>query len=237
MITEAIIATGLGLLIVTGIYQLSTARLAGTNAKRDQLVSEDSTTFTRADFSDPTNILEDGGKLRNALVVVSETAAIVMAVWMTIFMYTASAVSTPLKLLVIAVLVVGTFLVGRGLYVRMGMYQPVSLRESLRSTTGPEVAEDFASLRNALETARGDGPIDETTVGLLAGARNDRSMDELREWARVEEVADRATFEERVENLTDAGIVHDEDGRLTVGPQFEDVDDDQLATVAASVLN
>lgn len=237
MITETIIAAGLGLLIVAGIYQLSTARLAGTEAKRNQLVSEDSTTFTRADFSDPRNVLENGDKLRNAIVVVSETLAIVTAVWMTLYIYTAQAISMPIKLLVIATLVVGTVLVGRGLYVRMGMYQPVNLQESLRSTTEPEVAEDFASIRTALETARGDDPIDEATVGLLAAARNDRPTDELREWARVEAVADPATLEDRVETLTEAGLIDDEDGRLTVDPQFEEVDDDQLATVAASVLN
>jgi hypothetical protein len=237
MFTQAIIATGLGLLIVAGIYQLSTARLAGTNAKRDQLISKDSTTFTRADFTDPTNVLDDGGKLRNAVIVVMETAAIVMAVWMTIFIYTASSVSMALKLLVIGVLVVGTFLVGRGLYVRMGMYQPVTLAESLRSTVGPDVADDFSSIRTTLDAARGDDPVEETTAGLLAAARNDRSMDDLQEWARVEDVADPATLENRVETLAEAGLIHADDGQLSVDPQFADADDDQLITVATTVLD
>lgn len=237
MSTVAIIAAGLGLLLVAGIYQLSTARLAGPDAKRSQLLSADSTTFTPADLRNPSNVIRDGEKLRNAVVVLLEVAAIVMAVWMTIYVYSLPTIDVAFKLLILAALVVGALLVGRGLYLRLGLYEPVTIQESLRETAGADVARDFASIGGALETARGGDPIDEATVGLLAAAKNAESIETLKRWARSEDVADPETFDEHADALAAAGVIENEGGELTVHPQFEDADDDQLATVTASVLD
>lgn len=237
MITVTIIATGLSLLLVAGIYQLSAARLSGVEVKGGQLVSEESTTFTRSDLTDPTRILGDRDKLRSATIIVLEVAAIVMSVWMSIYVYAMPGVSTPMKLLVFAALAVGALLVGRGLYVRLGLYQPLTLRESLQARTTPGVAEDFASIRDALDTARSSEGVDEVAVGVLAAAKNGSSIDGLKKWGRAENLADSETFEDRVGTLADAGIVRVEEGQLALETSFEDVEDDQLATVVDSVLN
>jgi len=237
MLTILVIAAGLGLLLVAGGYQLTTARLSGPDAKRSQLLSEQSTTFTRGDLEDPTRILENGRKLQNALVVVLEIAAIVMAVWMSTLVYTVPTIQLWFKLLVVAALVVGSLLVGRGIYVRLGLYQPVTVREALRYDVGAETAEDFATIREVSKTARGDATLDEATAGLLAAAKNGRSMETVREWAESEDVAPPETFEQRARTLDEAGVIRCEGEHLSLSAKFDEAGDDQIATVAASVLN
>lgn len=231
------IAAGLGLLIIAGVYQLSTARLTGPHVKRTHLVGDEASTFTSLDYEDPTRILRDRAKLLNGGVVLLELTLVVLAVWTATIVYAMPALSTAFKLLVVGVVVVGSLLVGRGLYVRLGLYQPVNLQESFRRTVGASAANDFVAIQSVLDTARADTTLDQATVGLLAGAKHETTMETLREWGRTESVVDPETFEERATALAEAGVIRRADGRVTIDPQLSEADDDQLASIAASVLN
>jgi len=235
------IALGLGLLLVGGVWQLSRVGLDETRLKRKHLVSEDVTVLSREDFRRPERLLEDGAKLRNAFAMTLELLIIAGSLLVAGVVFTTPGVSPSLLVVTGAALVVGVVLVGRGLYVRSGLYRPAldgpeDYRRSLARRVDEATAREFAGLDGALSATRGDGSLDETTVCVLAGARAGHSPEELVAWAETVGAGDAETFHDRVDRLAEAGLVTVEDGRLRPHPSVADTNRKQMATVAESAL-
>lgn len=241
MLTAAIVA-GLALLLVGGLWQLTRVDLGGTQLKRKHLVSEDVAVLSRVDLRRPERLLEDPAKFRNVFAMTLELLIIAGSVVVASQVYTTSGVPLALEVLTGAALVLGIALVGRGLYVRSGLYrpaleEPADYGDSLANRLDEEVGEAFTGVHDALAEARGpEDPVDETLVCVLAGARAGCPADELVAWGETVGAADSERFHQQVETLTEAGLVAVEDGHLHLGDPVADADDGQIATVAESVL-
>ncbi len=240
MLTGAI-ALGLGLLLVGGLWQLSRVGLDETRLKRKHLVSEDVVVLSREDFRQPERLLDDGAKLRNAFAMTLEVLIVAGSIVVASVVFTTPGVPPALLVVTGAALVVGVALVGRGLYVRSGLYRPAldspeDYRRSLARRVDDEVAREFAGLHGAMSAARGEEDLDETTVCVLAGARAGQSPEELVAWGETVDAGDPETFRERVDSLVDAGLVTVENGRLRPHPSVAGSNRKQMATVAESAL-
>jgi len=242
MLTGAIVL-GLGLLLVGGVWQLSRVGLDETRLKRKHLVSEEVVVLSREDFRQPERLLDDGAKLRNAFAMTLEVLIVVGSLVVAGVVFTTPGVPPALLVVTGAALVVGVALVGRGLYVRSGLYRPAlespeDYRRSLARRVDDELAREFAGLHGALSAARGpEGEeLDETTVCVLAGARAGQTPEELVAWGETVEAADPEAFQERVDRLADAGLITLENGRLRPHPSVAEANRKQMATVAESAL-
>lgn len=235
------LTAGLALLVVGGVLELSWRGLTDPPT-RNHLASSDAAVFAPPDYRDPARILDDAGKLRNAFVLVLETTLVVVALWLTVTVAVDPGVATNLKVAMAATLVVGGLLVGQGMYVRLGLGHdtPASFegyRDSIGDAFGDEVAADFEGIHDAVTTARGETALDEVTVGVLAAARNGHDLQAVARWGERADLAVAETFEARAVQLADAGVVAFDPDGLRIGDQFSDATNEQLATVAASVLN
>ena len=240
MLTGAI-AVGLGLLLVGGVWQLSRVGLDETRLKRKHLVSEDVVVLSRQDFRQPERLLDDGAKLRNAFAMTLEVLIIAGSLVVAGVVFATPGVPPALLATTGAALLVGIALVGRGLYVRSGLYRPTlerpeDYRRSLARRVDDDVAREFAGLHGALSAARGDDDLDETTVCVLAGARARQPPEELVAWGETVDAGDPETFQERVDRLVDARLITVENGRLRPHPSVADANRKQMATVAESAL-
>ncbi len=237
-----VIALGLGLLLVGGVWQLSRVGLNETRLKRKHLVSEDVTVLSPEDFRRPERLVENGAKLRNAFAMTLEVLIIAGSVIVAGVVFTASGVPPSLLVVTGATLVVGVVLVGRGLYVRSGLYRPTletpeDYRRSLARRVDDEVAREFAGLHGALSAARGsEDDLDETTVCVLAGARAGHTPEKLVAWGETVAAGDAEQFGERVDQLAEAGLITVERGQLRPHPSVAGTDRKQMATVAESAL-
>ncbi len=234
--------SGLVLLLAGGIWQLSNARLSGPGVKRSQLVSPDAAVLTPRDRKTPSRVLSDVDKLRSVLVAALEVGLIAVSVWTAMYVAAQPGVVPAFKALVVATMAVGATLVARGVYVRLGLFRPeldglADYRQSLAVSMSAGVAEEFADIHRSLSTARSEENIDATTVGVLAAARQGRPLDEVLRWGEGADVAEAEAFEERADALAEAGLIRTDDADLQLAPDFEDADPDQIATVAATVLN
>lgn len=238
----AVIVAGLGLLLVGGLWQLVRVDLGGTRLKRKHLVSEDVAVLSRGDLRRPERLLDQPAKFRNVLAMTLEVVVIAGSVVVASRVFTTPGVPPVLEVLTGTALVLGVALVGRGLYVRSGLYRPSldgpeEYGDSLSNRLDGEVGTAFSGVHDALSAARGpDDPVDETLVCVLAGARAGCSPDELAAWGETVGAADPERFQSQVETLVEADLVAVEDGRLRLGEPVADADDKQLATVAESVL-
>jgi hypothetical protein len=106
----------------------------------------------------------------------------------------------------------------------------------LAAITTDDVRDDYERVRGVLQASRGGGD-DRVTAGLLAGARKNRSLAELKEWGRQTGVAAPAEFEARARDLADAGVLSLDGERLSVAGRLSaaDADAEQLTTAALSV--
>ncbi|SDQ66062.1 transcriptional regulator TbsP [Natronobacterium texcoconense] len=126
---------------------------------------------------------------------------------------------------------------------------PISdVRETLSEEIGPAAEEDFSSILNSLETARGDGDgLDEVTISLLVAARNDALLYDISKWGEDVGIASKATFSRTKTKLEDMGLIDTEKVPIDVGrprlrlkigdDRLREADNGQLATVAQSILN
>jgi len=121
------------------------------------------------------------------------------------------------------------------------------VRATLESEIGPETAEDFDSVLGSLATARGDGDgLDEVTISLLVAARNNELLYDISKWGEDVGLASKATFSRTKTKLEDMGLIDTEKVPIDVGrprlrlmlgdERLEDADNDELATVAQSLL-
>ena len=96
---------------------------------------------------------------------------------------------------------------------------PIShIRETLGDEIGPEVAADFDSVLEILETARGDGDgLDEVTIALLVAANNAELLYDISRWGEDIRLASKATFSRSKNRLEEAGLIDTEKVPIDVG--------------------
>jgi hypothetical protein len=126
---------------------------------------------------------------------------------------------------------------------------PISeVRESLESDLSDEARDDFEGVLTSLETARGDGDgLDEVTISLLVAARNEELLYDVSKWGEDVGLASKATFSRTKTTLEDKGLIDTEKVPIDVGrprlrlklgdERLKGADEDQIATVAQSILN
>lgn len=122
---------------------------------------------------------------------------------------------------------------------------PIStVYETLESTIGADVREDFEAMLDALETARGvDGDLDEVTISLLVAAKNGILLYDISKWGEDVGIASKATFSRTKTRLEDVGLLDTEKVPIDVGrPRLRlrladglDADDDPATVVEAAI--
>jgi hypothetical protein len=122
------------------------------------------------------------------------------------------------------------------------------VRETLEGDIGPETAEDFDTVLDSLQTARGNGEgLDEVTISLLVAAKNGELLYDISKWGEDIGLASKATFSRTKTKLEDMGLIDTEKVPIDVGrprlrlkladDRLEDAPPDELASVAQSVLS
>lgn len=248
------LAAGLALLVVGGLVERPRLRATGPAARprsgtgggrRPGVGPEPARTgvaFTPVDYRDPARILDDDRKLANAFVLVLEATLVAVAATLSVAVALRPGVGAGLAAALVATVLVGGTLVGRGMYARLGLDRAVptsveGYRDSLSDALGPAVAGDFAEVHDAVTTARGETALDGAAVAVLAAARNGADLDAVARWGESVDLAVADTVEARAKRLAAAGVVDAGGDRLRVADRFDDATPEQLATVAASVLD
>jgi len=122
------------------------------------------------------------------------------------------------------------------------------VHEGLSAELGEHAERDFRAMLSSLETARGDGDsLDEVTISLLVAAKNEELLYDVSKWGEDTGVASKATFSRTKTELEEMGLIETEKVpievgrprlRLTLGDdRLKSAENDQLATVAQSMLN
>jgi len=122
------------------------------------------------------------------------------------------------------------------------------VRRTLSEEISADVEEDFTSVLDSLETARGNGEgLDEVTISLLVAAKNEALLYDISKWGEDVGIASKATFSRTKTKLEDMGLLDTEKVPIDVGrprlrlklgdDRLRDADSDQLASVAQSLLN
>ncbi|SNZ04176.1 hypothetical protein SAMN06269185_0473 [Natronoarchaeum philippinense] len=123
-----------------------------------------------------------------------------------------------------------------------------AVHDGLSKELGEHAEQDFRTMLDSLETARGDGDgLDEVTISLLVAAKNEELLYDVSKWGEDTGVASKATFSRTKTELENMGLIDTEKVPIDVGrprlrlklgdERLEDADNDQLATVAQSMLN
>jgi len=242
---------GTGLLMVAGALQLWHGRLSGPTPIRRQLLSEPDGILSPADRAEPGRILDGRAKLANVGVVCCELLVMTMTAFMLIYTVATFSLPSTATAMLAVTYVLGAYLVGRAVYIRLGLSgTPTGLEEqlsvpeieaSLANTFGDAVEDDFAAITSAMNTARGvEEALDPIMVSLLAGARAGESLAALEEWGRETGVVSPEEIDETATRLVESGLLEDpaETGPLAFSDQrLAEVESEQVATITASVLN
>ena len=113
------------------------------------------------------------------------------------------------------------------------------VRGSLEDELGEATVDDFDSVLDSLETARGDGDgLDEVTVSILVAAKNEDLLYDISKWGEDIGIASKATFSRTKTNLEDRGLIDTEKVPIDVGrPRLRlQLGDDRLTDVSAGEL-
>jgi hypothetical protein len=122
------------------------------------------------------------------------------------------------------------------------------VRQTLSDEISPDVENDFTSVLDSLETARGNGDgLDEVTISLLVAAKNEALLYDISKWGEDVGIASKATFSRTKTKLEDMGLIDTEKVPIDVGrprlrlklgdDRLKGAKSDQLASVAQSLLN
>jgi hypothetical protein len=229
---------GLCCLLVGGAWQLWAGRLSAAGSGR-QLAVDDVAHPTRADLRDPARLLEPA-KAANLLMVQLELLLLALAGVTVAQLLSTPGVHPALAAVTAATYLVGAGLVGRALYVRLGLAPTVdppgdeSLTASLSRTGDPEMAAAFRAVQAVSASARGDD-VDPVTAALLAGARTAADRATVAAWAADAGVADRETVADRARELAAAGVLADAES-LVLASRLSGAAADQLVAVADSAV-
>ena len=120
------------------------------------------------------------------------------------------------------------------------------VRETMAAEIGEAVRDDFDAVLASLESADGDGGLDEVTVSLLVAARNDVLLYDISKWGEDVGIASKATFSRTKTRLEDVGVIDTEKVPIDVGrprlrlklgnDRLVGVDAEEFAAVAAELL-
>ena len=121
------------------------------------------------------------------------------------------------------------------------------VRETMGEDIGEQSREDFDSVLQSLETARGDGDgLDEVTISLLVAAKNDVLLYDISKWGEDVGIASKATFSRTKTRLEELGLIDTEKVPIDVGrprlrlklgdERLHDADAEELASVAQSMI-
>jgi hypothetical protein len=121
------------------------------------------------------------------------------------------------------------------------------VRETMEESIGEASREDFDTVLQSLETARGDGDgLDEVTISLLVAAKNDVLLYDISKWGEDVGIASKATFSRTKTRLEELGLIDTEKVPIDVGrprlrlklgdERLHDADAEELASVAQSMI-
>jgi hypothetical protein len=226
---------GLCCLLAGGAWQLWAGRLSVAGSGRQLAVAHP----TRADLRDPARLIEPA-KAANLLMVQVELLLLALASVTVAQLLSTPGVHPALAAVTAATYLVGAGLVGRALYVRLGLAPTAdppgeeSLAASLSRSLDAETAAAFRAVLAAAASARGDD-VAPVTAAVLAGARTETDRATLADWAAGEGVADRETVVVRTRDLAAAGVLADP-AALTLAPRLSSATADQLVAVADSAV-
>lgn len=92
------------------------------------------------------------------------------------------------------------------------------ITDTLESTLGEAVREDFEAILDALESANREEPfLDEVTISLLVAARNEMLLYDISKWGEDVGIASKATFSRTKTKLEDYGLIDTEKVPIDVG--------------------
>ena len=92
------------------------------------------------------------------------------------------------------------------------------VRYSLEENLGEPTAEDFDSVLDSLETARGNGDgLDEVTISILVAAKNEDLLYDISKWGEDVGIASKATFSRTKSRLEEMGLIDTEKVPIDVG--------------------
>ncbi|PSQ18058.1 hypothetical protein BRC99_00250 [Halobacteriales archaeon QS_7_69_60] len=121
------------------------------------------------------------------------------------------------------------------------------VRHSLNENLGEPTAEDFDSVLDSLETARGNGDgLDEVTISILVAAKNEDLLYDISKWGEDVGIASKATFSRTKSRLEEMGLIDTEKVPIDVGrprlrlklgdERLDDTSNGELTNVAQSML-
>lgn len=237
---ERIVMASLGVLVLVGVWSLYAYRLSATGG-RDQLFVDDVTYLTREDFRDPTRLL-DPSKAANVLIAALELLMLVIATITVLVLATRVTVPDWYVATAVAALLVGGYLLGRAIYVRLGFSVPETVDsvddfgEDFERVAGTGAATDFTAIHDAMGRARGADGSDAALAAVLAGARSEMGREELRTWAAESGLASPASVDERVDTLADAGVL-DAEAFAFANDRLATADPTDVAAVATTAAS
>ena len=121
------------------------------------------------------------------------------------------------------------------------------VRYSLEENLGEPTAEDFDSVLDSLETARGNGDgLDEVTISILVAAKNEDLLYDISKWGEDVGIASKATFSRTKSRLEEMGLIDTEKVPIDVGrprlrlklgdERLDGASNGELTNVAQSML-
>lgn len=121
------------------------------------------------------------------------------------------------------------------------------IRETLAEDIGPSAVDDFDTVLETLDTARGGGDgLDEVTIALLVAANNGELLYDISRWGEDIRLASKATFSRSKNRLEAKGLIETEKVPIDVGRprlrlmlgngELRDADIEALTQKAQSVL-
>lgn len=236
---EGFVAAGVGVLLAVGAWALYAGRF-DVRGGRGQLFVDDVAYLTRADLREPSRLL-DPSKAANLLIAALEVLLLVIATVTVVAVAARDAVS-PWFLAVAALgVLVGGYLVGRGVYVRLGFAVPEPARSvnafgaGFERVAGTDAAADFTAIHDAMGRTRASGDSDAATAAVLAAARADVDRESLRDWAADSGLASPASVDARVDDLAAAGLL-DPDAFALADDRLATADPPDVAAVATTAL-
>lgn len=235
---------GVALLSVAGAIQLWRGRLTGDSPTRTELLWGASGVVTSSDGMGLRELFADRDRTANLLIVTCEVLVMTMSAFLLVYVAIATSVPAYVLALLGVTYLLGAYLLGRAMYLRLGLdagtlgsTSSPRIEEALANSFGANTDDDFAAISGALDTARGDADDDVLAV-VLAGARNGASPTELRDVCSETRVGSPEAVDERISALVEGGLLtegDDDEPLAFTDERLTEVDPDQVASMATSL--
>jgi hypothetical protein len=234
----SLLGVGIGALLLVGVWGLYAGRLSERGG-RGQLFIDDVTYLSRVDIENPRRLLEPS-RAANLVIAALELLLLVIATLTLLELSTRSGVPTWFVAGSTFAVLVGGYVLGRAVYVRVGFAVPEPTDDvdafgaGFETVAGTDAAADFTAIHDAMQRTRGDGNSDAVTAAVLAAARADVDRTPLETWAAESGLASPASVEARIDALANAGVV-DPDAFTFVDDRLETAAPSDLASLTTSI--